>query len=190
MLEVVIINMLGLLMKDPLTEPVPEVAAAEVSAAPQVSATVVSASPFPGFSAALGDCLDYVTTGDLAVFEGNTEISNAGIATSVMYPSMADMEFQLAASQQGDTRTCGGAGNGAPKMTRFDEDMGPIVLPMFAAHDLVEVAFPEPSRVWANCETGGDMFVMIVSAANDFPVLSVTGPEPVARTYCDVFGVK
>ncbi len=127
-------------------------------------------------------------TGDVSVFDDGAEVNTSGVAASVMYPAMAGMQFQIVASQQGDTRTCGGTGPGAPRITELDTAVS--LLPLFQANNLVEVAFPPPGRVWANCGSGDNTFVMLVPGANDFAVLNVNGPDAVAATYCTVFGVK
>ncbi|MGB0798354.1 MAG: hypothetical protein ACPGRD_03440 [Planktomarina sp.] len=151
----------------------------------------IGTDPFPEFTAALTDCLTYFDEGDLTVFDEGTETTEGVGMLSVFYPTMTNPpKFQIAVTQRAGILNCGGTGTATPKAAEIDTKAHPFLSTLLKRHELVEVKFPEPARVWANCDTGGDRFVMLVPAAGDLVMLSASGNEPTAKVYCDAFGVK
>lgn len=165
-------------------------------AEPKMAGTTTVQEPalpdlFPAFTAALTDCLDYFDNGNVAVFEDGSEIIEGVGSFSVFYPKMENPpKMQIAVSQRAGVLTCGGTGAAAPRADEIDTTARLKLNQIFAGQNMVEVAFPAPTRVWANCGAGDDRFVMMVPGAGDIVVLSANGNEPTAKVYCDTFGVK
>ncbi|MEL6607655.1 MAG: hypothetical protein AAFO93_01970 [Pseudomonadota bacterium] len=142
------------------------------------------AAAYPEFSAGLVDCLSFNREGHDAPIGEDGTINGDGFAYTIFYPELTQpFPFMVAVSSSGGILNC--SGQGAASLP-IDDPLWPEVETLMEAAGMIEMDFPPPVRVYADCEAG--RAVMFSDAGGTYLFAAMTGPNP--ASYCANFGPK